>query len=114
MNKVLILITCPDKVGLVALISRIVANHELNIIAMREFVDTATATFFTRIECQGFLNNDKAIFNELTEHLPEGAAITINPKKEKKLAIMVTREYHCLGDTLVRHFFNTKSCFITR
>ena len=107
MNKVLILITCPDKVGLVALISRIVANHELNIIAMREFVDTATATFFTRIECQGFLNNDKAIFNALTEHLPEGAAITINPKKEKKLAILVTREYHCLGDTLVRHFFNT-------
>jgi formyltetrahydrofolate deformylase len=107
MNKTLILITCSDKVGLVALISRILANHQLNIIAMREFVDTDTSTFFTRIECHGTLTDNVAIYKELEEHLPAKASIIINPKKEKQLAILVTREYHCLGDMLVRHFFNT-------
>lgn len=107
MDKTLILITCTDKVGLVALISRILASHKLNIIAMREFVDTGSCTFFTRIECHGALDDCTEIYRELEEHLPAQASIIINPKKEKRLAIMVTREYHCLGDTLVRHFFNT-------
>lgn len=107
MNKVLILITCADKVGLVALISKILASHNLNIMAMREFVDQDTSTFFTRIECEGILNDDQAIFNELEANLPPAAVITINPKKEKRVAVLVTREYHCLGDVLVRHFFNT-------
>src|SRR5690606_29094511 len=31
----------------------------------------------------------------------------INPNPEKRLAVLVTKEYHCLGETLVRHFFNT-------
>ncbi|MDB5013232.1 MAG: hypothetical protein JWQ25_1434, partial [Daejeonella sp.] len=38
MTKNLILIECKDNVGLVALISGILANHQLNITAMREFV----------------------------------------------------------------------------
>lgn len=107
MNNLLILIKCTDKVGLVALISRILANHHLNITAMREFVDADSATFFTRIECQGTSVDETAIYNELQERLPLKANITVNPKEEKRLAILVTREYHCLGDTLVRHFFNT-------
>jgi len=103
----LIRIQCPDRVGLVYLITRILSVHSLNITEMREFVDETAKLFFTRIVCTGNLETDVLLHNELRQHLPEGSAITINPKKEKKIAVLVTKEYHCLGDTLVRHFFNT-------
>src|SRR5690606_1274432 len=39
--------------------------------------------------------------------LPEGATVQLNPPQQKKLAILVTKEHHCLGDIIVRFFFNT-------
>lgn len=46
MNKLLVLIQCRDEVGLVAHITSILASHQLNIIAMREFVDEEEQRFF--------------------------------------------------------------------
>lgn len=98
MIKNLILIQCKDEVGLVALISRILANHNLNITAMREFVDEKSLTFFTRIECSGNLPSIAGLQLELESKLPLNALVRINPKQEKKIAILVTKEYHCLAD----------------
>lgn len=107
MNKSLILIQCKDEVGLVALITRVLADHDLNITAMREFVDEAGNRFFARIEIAGQIFNEIKLHSELLEGLPDKAQLSINPKTEKRIAVLVTKEYHCLGDTLVRHFFNT-------
>jgi len=107
MNENLILIECRDEVGLVAIISELMAKHNLNITAMREFVDEDNNTFFARIECSGIVVNDKELLNELKKALPNEARIIINPKKEKKIAVLVTKEYHCLADILVRDTFNT-------
>jgi len=106
MNVSLILIQCKDNVGLVALITRVLANHKLNIIAMREFVDEAANRFFARIEFVGDLNEAK-LEKELLDGLPAQAELIINPKAKKRIAILVTKEYHCLGDALVRHYFST-------
>lgn len=57
MNNSLILIQCTDAVGLVALISKTLALHKLNITAMREFVDENAGLFFARIECFGELSD---------------------------------------------------------
>lgn len=107
MIKNLILIQCEDEVGLVALISLILANHNLNITAMREFVDEKSLSFFTRIECSGNLPSIAGLQMELENKLPLNAFVRINPNQKKKIAILVTKEYHCLADTLTRHFFNT-------
>lgn len=107
MNKSLILIQCKDEVGLVALISKVLANHHLNITAMREFVDEAANRFFARIELEGNAFDTELLKYELAAGLPHLAEITINPKQEKRIAVLVTKEYHCLADTLVRHCFNT-------
>lgn len=107
MTKNLILIECEDKIGLVATISRILADHKLSITAMREFVDEQSASFFTRLECSGLLPSLRALQIELEQELPLKAVVRINPKQEKKIAILVTKEYHCLADTLTRHFFKT-------
>ena len=105
----LIRIQCADRVGLVHLISRVLAGYRLNITEMREFVDEHAGLFFTHIICDGDLITTTLLHDELRQQLPEGAVITIDPKKEKKIAVLVTKEYHCLSDTLVRHFFNTLS-----
>jgi formyltetrahydrofolate deformylase len=107
MTANLILIQCKDQIGLVATISRTLANHQLNITAMREFVDESSYSFFTRIECSGLLHSLKDLQTELEKELPKNALIRINPKQEKRIAILVTKEYHCLADTLTRYFFKT-------
>lgn len=106
MNKSLILIQCTDAVGLVAIISKTLANQNLNITEMREFVDESAGMFFSRIECSDIIS-DTLLNAELAAALPPGAEIIINPATQKRIAILVTKEYHCLGDALVRHFFNT-------
>ncbi len=106
-NQTLILIQCRDAVGLVALISNIVARHSLNIVTMREYVDEAANRFYVRIVCAGKAKDSEQLTYELIDELPEGAIVQVNPPQEKRLAVLVTKEHHCLGDIIVRHFFNT-------
>ncbi len=106
-NQTLILIQCRDAVGLVALIANVVAEHGLNIVTMREYVDETADRFYVRIVCAGKPAHPEQLTNELIDKLPYGASVVLNPPQMKKLAILVTKEHHCLGDIIVRHFFNT-------
>lgn len=106
-NQTLILIQCRDAVGLVATISNTVANHGLNIVTMREYVDEAANRFYVRIVCAGKAEDSDGLTSDLTQALPGGAIVVVNPPQQKRLAILVTKEHHCLGDIIVRHFFNT-------
>src|SRR5690606_7353268 len=107
MKSTLILVQCKDAIGLVTSISRVLASHGLNIIAMREFVDELSSSFFSRIEVRGELDDDALLYEELKSSLPPNAVITINPSAQKKIAVLVTKEYHCLGDILMRNLFQT-------
>ncbi|QNL51438.1 formyltetrahydrofolate deformylase [Olivibacter sp. SDN3] len=106
MEQTLILIQCTDAVGLVSSIAHVVADHRLNIVTMREYVEEASKRFFARIVCTGELLDVQRLTAELAGALPKGAQVKVNPPKQKRLAVLVTKEPHCLGDTLVRHFFN--------
>lgn len=107
-HKTLILVQCRDAVGLVSRIAHVLAGYNMNITAMREFVDEGEQQFFARIACDGSEAPDDArLLTALKEVLPEGADVLVNPRPEKRVAVLVTREYHCLGDILTRHFFKT-------
>lgn len=107
MNNLLILIQCKDRVGLVTNITSVLAQHQLNIIAMREFVDESENKFFTRIACSGIIDNDTALKQELLGILPFEAQVNVVTKSEKSIAVLVTKEFHCLADLLVRDHFKT-------
>jgi len=107
MNKLLVLIQCKDEVGLVANITRILASHQLNIIAMREFVDEEEQRFFARISCSNSIVETEELKNELQQKLPQNALIEVLPKADKSIAILVTKEFHCLSDILIRNYFKT-------
>jgi formyltetrahydrofolate deformylase len=102
----IIVIQCRDRVGLVASISSIIAQSGLNIISMREHVELEANRFFSRIDVDGQTDN-LALEHQLRKALPEDAAIHINPLPEKKIVVLVTKEYHCLGDLLLRNHFKT-------
>ena len=107
LGQTLILVQCADAVGLVATIANIVASYKLNIVTMREFVDEPNHKFFVRVVCTGTVADSAALQQSLELALPPHAEIQINPAKQKKLVILVTKEHHCLADILVRHYFQT-------
>lgn len=102
----IILIKCEDKIGLVAAISGLMANEKANIITMREYVDTDEKLFFARLHIES--NTDiENLEQKLQNILPQGAEITINQNPLKKIVVLVTKEYHCLSDLLVRNHFQS-------
>ena len=107
MNNLLILIQCQDRVGLVTHITRVLALHKLNIIAMREFVDESENKFFTRIACNGTIVDEAILNEELSSVLPDDAKVIVVAKSDKNIAVLVTKEFHCLADLLVRDHFKT-------
>jgi formyltetrahydrofolate deformylase len=101
-----ILIQCKDRVGLVAAIAGLMAQKNINIVSMREHVDTVANQFFVRLVAEQHTDADP-LLNDLRAALPEDAIISVNPDPEKKVILLVTKEYHCLSDILVRNHFKT-------
>jgi formyltetrahydrofolate deformylase len=102
----IIIIQCPDQVGLVAAITAVLAKHQLNIISLGEHVDKDENRFYIRLNVEQPADAS-LLEQELKEILPNGSLITINPLPQKKIAILVTKEYHCLADILIRNYFGT-------
>jgi formyltetrahydrofolate deformylase len=106
MNKSLtILVNCTDEKGLIYKITRVLYEHELNIIKNGEFVDPEANRFFMRTEAEGAAN-ETVLLEALTKTLPLNSRIEVVPRRKKKLVLLVTKENHCLGDLLIRNHFN--------
>ncbi|MBS7566289.1 formyltetrahydrofolate deformylase [Mucilaginibacter sp. Bleaf8] len=105
-----IIVQCSDAAGLVAGVSGTLTRHRLNIISLDEYVDKAEGRFYLRLNAEPTGQNaidNTALQRELAQVLPPGAVININPEPQKKIVVLVTKEYHCLADILVRHYFGT-------
>jgi len=101
-----ILLQCSDRVGLVADISAVMAAANLNIISMKEYVNTDENRFYVRLEIQG--NTDlEQLQLQIKSKLPADTEISLRPYAKKKVAVLVTKEHHCIGDILLRNHFNT-------
>ena len=102
----IIVIQCNDQIGLVAIISSVMVKAQLNIVSLREHVDKGANKFYLRLEVDHY-NDPIVLEQELRNVLPANAEVTINPKPLKKVIILVTKEYHCLADILIRNSFGT-------
>lgn len=104
--RMIILIQCKDQVGLVASISGILIQEQLNIVSMNEYVDKAENRFYMRLEVEE-VPDVFSLESKIKTALPEDALTSINLHPEKKIVVLVTKEYHCLADILIRDFFGT-------
>ncbi|HET7269621.1 MAG TPA: formyltetrahydrofolate deformylase [Rubrobacter sp.] len=103
-----LLISCPDKKGLIAAISSFIAMHDGNILSADQYVseDEAGGTFFMRLEIEGEgfgLQRDEfdGAFAPLARKhgMDWRVSYTDTPKR---MAILVSRYDHCLMDLLWR------------
>jgi formyltetrahydrofolate deformylase len=101
-----IVIQCKDAVGLVAAIASVLANASNNIVSMREHVDLHENKFFARIVVDE-ITDPQNIEMAITKVLPPHAVVKVDPLPEKKIVVLVTKEYHCLSDILTRNHFKT-------
>lgn len=94
----------PDHKGLIYHVTRILFAHNQNIISNDEYV-SPSRYFFMRTEFEGDTDIPE-LLKALQSELPAGLNLRINPKKNKDIVLMVTKEHHCLGELLIRYAFN--------
>lgn len=98
-------ITCPDESGLIAKISSCLYKHNCNIISNGEFVERQHNRFFMRTEFSGQYQED-VLYAELKAILPEDHEISLSTNRKKNIVVLATKEYHCLGELLLKFKFN--------
>ena len=103
----LLLITCPDEPGLIYTITGVLLGQGLNILRNDEFVEREAGVFFMRTEfaapAAGFAA--EALLAGLRAALPPTATVRLGGTARKRLVLLATKEYHCLGELLLRHAF---------
>lgn len=104
MTTHLLLIDCPDARGLVYNITGVLYHYGYNIISNHEFVDPKTEHFFMRTEFTG-TEPPHQVVGDLRQILPATANVRFATAGKRPIAIMVTKEPHCLGDLLLRHAY---------
>ncbi len=115
-NSAVLLISCPDRKGLVAMISDFVFRHSGNILHADEHADEGSNLFLMRVEF------DPAEFDiDLAEFPRYFSPIAAEAKmawrlawsdRRPKIAILVSRYDHCLVDLLYRHKSGELACDI--
>jgi formyltetrahydrofolate deformylase len=104
MTHQIILIECSDQPGLIHTITGALFRRGLNIIRNDEFVDRESGRFYMRTAVEGEVDQ-KLLSGELTAGLPPGALVRFPSREKRRVVILATKEYHCLGDLLLRNAF---------
>lgn len=104
MNSQIVLIECRDQKGLVHAITGVILRHDLNIVSNNEFVDPVSGRFYMRTEIEGDLN-PALLQADLCAALPPGTQVRLPSPGRRRIVILASKEYHCLGDLLLRSAF---------
>jgi len=115
-NTAVLLITCPDRKGLVAAIADFLYAHQANILHADQHQDAGEGLFLMRVEweLEGFdldLAEFPRQFAPVAErnHMRWRLELSARPRR---VAIFVSRYDHCLVDLLYRHRSGELNCEI--
>ncbi|PIE83618.1 MAG: formyltetrahydrofolate deformylase [Candidatus Contendobacter odensis] len=103
--RYILTIACPDRVGIVAAVSGVLATHRANIVESNQFSDTESGQFFIRIVFDMDQTTEPMLLKELQ---PLGRYFEMhwylyNPHQRPRVMILVSKAEHCLNDLLYRH-----------
>ena len=103
--RYILTIACPDRVGIVAAVSGVLATHRGNIVESSQFSDTESGRFFMRL----VFDLDDAIEPVLLkDFIPLAQEFEMDwrlydPHQRPRVTILVSKAEHCLNDLLYRH-----------
>lgn len=111
-----LVIDCPDQIGLVASVSAFLAEHQATIVEASHHTDRQTQRFFMRHEINADslaldLAHLKAEFTPLAEKYAMNWRIT-DSHKQQRIALLASKESHCLIDILHRWHSGELNCDI--
>ena len=115
-NTACLLVSCPDRKGLVAAIANFLYSHNANIVHADQHQDSGADLFLMRVEWQleGFdlgLHRFEAAFAPIAEEYRMTWRLALSSVKPR-LAIFVSKFDHCLADLLYRHHAGELYCDI--
>jgi formyltetrahydrofolate deformylase len=113
-----LLVSCPDRKGLVAALSQLLYDHGANILQAQQHTDPIDELFFQRIR---FDMTELDISRQTLEDLMEiecgryqmSWSISYSDQR-KRVAILVSKFEHCLYDLLLRHRLGEFACDVVR
>ncbi|MCG8572437.1 MAG: formyltetrahydrofolate deformylase [Spirochaetes bacterium] len=91
--------------GLVNNIAGVLFTHNVEIVNNHAFVEKENEVFFRRTEILGDIDEVKLLY-DLYITLSEKAKIILSEKRKKDIVVLCTKEHHCLGDLLIKNYFN--------
>ena len=99
----IVLVDCPDEVGLIHRITGVLQSRRLNIESNHEFVDTSARHFFFRAEVAAADGPVAAaeLQSDLARLLPATARVRVARAEPRPIVVCATREPHCLGELLL-------------
>ena len=102
-NREIVLVDCPDAVGLIHRITGVLQDRRLNIESNHEFVDASAGHFFFRAEVAPAAEPVPAerLRADLAAVLPAGARVRVTREERRPIVVCATREPHCLGELLL-------------
>ncbi|MAU89740.1 MAG: formyltetrahydrofolate deformylase [Flavobacteriaceae bacterium] len=111
MEKIIILINCPDEKGIISAVTNFIHNKKGNIVYIDQYVDRLNSIFFMRLECEMKISKNEV--NNLKEEFEKkiGSKFSMNfnffqTEKKLKMALLVSKYDHCLYDLLSRYSSN--------
>ena len=106
MRRLVLTITCPDRVGIVAAVTGFIAEHSGWVLEAAQHGDLDTGQFFQRIEIAAdSLPFSRAEFGDRFEPLAAELDLTwrlSDTDVPKRVVILASREDHCIADLLYR------------
>ena len=107
-NTAILLISCPDRKGIVKEISSFIADNGGKIVSFDQHIDEQTKTFLARVEwdLEGFEISKKEIgkeFSKIAEKFSMDFKLSFSDEV-KKVAIFVSKQLHCFWDLMQRFY----------
>lgn len=108
-EKSVLCISCPDKTGIIAMITSIVKDHGGNLLNAEQYTETDIEPrwFYMRLEIEhrtieGKINSIEKNLKTLMDSI-KGKYKLSKPTNKKNVLILVTKATHCLNDLLWRY-----------
>ena len=111
-----LIVTCPDRRGLVAALAQLLYGHGANILDADQHTDAVAGQFFQRIRFDTReMHTDRVGLERAIAEVAERFAMDWRlheAGRVKRMAIFVSRYDHCLYDLLLRHRAGELACEI--
>ncbi len=78
-------------------------REKVNVTENDEYVDHKARRFFMRTQFEGSVSPDE-LRKKLMKELPPNSLCQVRELKPRNLVLLASKEPHCLGDLLLRHF----------